>query len=65
MNTPTKSQLPNRRWLTRAMVIEYLGGSRHELERLERERLVVPEFPGGCKRKHYVRSQVIAAVQGN
>jgi hypothetical protein len=46
------------------MVLEYLQGSWRELARLEREGLLKPEHPGGCKHKRYVRAQVIAAVEG-
>lgn len=60
MSTP-RNQLPNRRWLTRAMVLEFLG-SRRELERLEREGLLKREYPGGIKQARYVRTQVLAAV---
>jgi hypothetical protein len=62
MNTLATTQLPNRRWLTRAMVIEYVG-TRRELERLERAGRLVPEFPGGIKHKRYVRSQVLACIK--
>jgi len=56
------TQLPNRRWLTRAMVLEYIGSWR-ELARLEKAGKLVPEYPGGIKQKRYVRAQVIAAVE--
>jgi hypothetical protein len=61
--TANGKTLPNRRWLTRAMVLEYLG-SRRELERLEKEGRLVPEYPAGIKRKRYVRVQVLLAVEG-
>lgn len=54
-------ELPNRRWLTRKMVILYLGSWR-ELRRLEESKMLVPQYPGGIKHKRYVRSEVIAAV---
>lgn len=56
-----RTQLPSRRWLTRAMVLEYLG-SRRELERLENAGLLKREYPGGIKQARYIRSQVLAAV---
>lgn len=58
---PTRTQLPNKRWLTRAMVIEFCGSWR-ELERLEREGKLKREYPGGIKHARYVRAQVLAAV---
>lgn len=54
-------ELPNRRWLTRKMVISYVGSWR-ELRRLEDAGNLVPQYPGGIKHKRYVRSEVIAAL---
>jgi hypothetical protein len=59
---PPKTQLPNKRWLSRAMVIEYLGSWR-ELQRLEREGKLKREFPGGIKHARYVRANVLACVE--
>lgn len=61
MNPPQKT-LPARRWLSRAVVIEFLG-SRTELERLEAEKRLVREYPAGLKHARYVRAQVLAAVE--
>jgi hypothetical protein len=57
-----ENRLPTKRWLKRAEVIEYLG-SRRELERMERERKIVAEYPAGLKHKRFVRAQVLAAVE--
>lgn len=59
---PTRTQLPNKRWLTRAMVIEFVGSWR-ELKKLEGEGKLKREYPGGIKHARYVRAQVLAAVE--
>jgi hypothetical protein len=59
---PTRPQLPNKRWLTRAMVIEFCGSWR-ELVRLEHEGKLTRVYPGGIKHARYVRAEVLAAVE--
>lgn len=56
-----RNELPARRWVSRAVVIEFLG-SRRELERLEAEQLISREYPGGRKYAMYRTAQVRAAV---
>lgn len=58
-----RNELPARRWVTRAVVIEFLG-SRRELERLEAEGLLHREYPGGRKRAMYRTAEAREAVEG-
>lgn len=58
-----RNELPARRWVSRAVVIEFLGGSRRELERLEAEKLITREYPAGRTYAMYRTAQVKAAVE--
>ena len=60
-----ENRLPQKRWLRRGEVIEYLRGGRRELDRLVRTRVLVPEHPAGLKQARYVRAQVLAAIESH
>ena len=51
--------LPAKRWLSRAVVLEFIGGTWRDLRALEAEGKLVPEHPGGITHKRYRREQVL------
>lgn len=52
-------RLPNRRWLSRGVVLEFIGGTWRDLKALEQAGKLVPEHPGGIRHKRYLRDQVL------
>lgn len=59
----SERRLPAKRWLSRAVVLEFICGSWRDLKRLEAEGRLTPEHPGGIVHKRYRREQV-AALRG-
>lgn len=53
-------RLPEKRWLSRGVVLEFIGGTWRDLKVLESAGKLVPEYPGGLKYKRYRREQVLA-----
>lgn len=51
-------RLPARRWLSRAVVLEFTQGTWRDLRKLEADGRLTPEHPGGIVHKRYRREQV-------